>query len=123
MLSDHARELLGKKTIAHVAVVDDRGRPHSTPVWVDVVDGRVLVNTAEGRVKDRYLREGAPVAISAVDPDNPYDSVQVRGRVVERRTDGADDDIDALAEKYLDEETYPLRRPGEVRVTVLVEPE
>jgi PPOX class probable F420-dependent enzyme len=123
MLSDAARELLGKKTFAHVAVVDDRGRPHSTAVWVDVVDGKVLFNTAEGRFKDRYLHEGAPVAISAVDPDNPYSHVQLRGRVAKRRTEGADDDIDALAKKYLDQDVYPFRRQGEVRVSILVEPE
>lgn len=123
MLSDADREILQKKTFGHVAVVDDEGRPHSTPVWVDVVDNKVLVNTAEGRVKERYLSEGAPVAISAIDPDNPYAPVIVRGRVVERRTDGADDDIDALAKKYLNEDKYPLRKPGEVRVSVLVEPQ
>jgi PPOX class probable F420-dependent enzyme len=123
MLSEADREILRKKTFAHVAVVDERGRPHTTPVWIDVVDGRVLINTFRGSVKDRSLREGAPVAISAVDPDNPYASAVIRGVVVERRTQGADDDIDALAKKYLDQDRYPLRRPGQVRVSIVVEPE
>jgi PPOX class probable F420-dependent enzyme len=123
MLSEADREIFRKKTFAHVAVVDGEGRPHSTPVWVDVVDGRVLINTFQGNVKDRYLREGAPVAISAIDPDNPYSSAAIRGVVVERRTEGADADIDALAKKYLDQDRYPLRRPGQVRVSIVVEPE
>ena len=122
MLSEADREILRKKTFAHVALVDDKGRPHSTPVWIDVVDGRVLINTFEGNVKDRHLREGAPVAISAVDPDNPYSSAVIRGVVVERRTEGADADIDALAKKYLDQDRYPLRRPGQVRVSIVIEP-
>jgi hypothetical protein len=50
-----------------------------------------------------------------VDPDDPYNVVIVRG-TVEATEDGADAHIDALAKKYLDVDTYPMRRPGEVRI-------
>ena len=36
---------------------------------------------------------------------------------------GADAHIDALAKKYLGQDRYPYRQPGEVRVTVKVTPE
>ena len=36
---------------------------------------------------------------------------------------GADDHIDALAKKYLGQDRYPHRRPGEVRVIVKILPE
>ena len=122
-LSDRAREILRSKTFAHVGAVDSSGRPHVTPVWVDADKDRVWFNTARGRVKDRLLQLDAPAAVSAVNPDNPYEYVQVRGRVAERRTTGADADIDYLAQKYLGEEKYPFRRPGEERVTIVIEPE
>jgi predicted pyridoxine 5'-phosphate oxidase superfamily flavin-nucleotide-binding protein len=91
-LTDKARTLFSQPVFAHVALVDTDGRPHVTPVWVDVdPDGSLWINTAEGRVKDRLLQVGAPYALSATDPENPYD-------------------------------TYPFRQDGEVRVTVVLEP-
>lgn len=122
-LSEKAREILRSKTFAHVAVVDEQGRPHVTPIWVDVDGDRVVVNTADGRVKDRLMPLGAHVAVSATNVDNPYEYVQVRGRVAERRHEGADAVIDGLAGKYLGVTEYPFRRPGEVRVTILVDVE
>jgi PPOX class probable F420-dependent enzyme len=123
-LNDRAREILRSRTFAHVSAIDPAGRPHVTPVWVDVDDkDTVWINTARGRVKDRLLRPGAPAALSAVDPENPYEYVQVRGHVSERREVGADADIDHLARKYLDKDRYPFRQPGEERVTIVIEPE
>jgi PPOX class probable F420-dependent enzyme len=116
--------LFRKPVMAHLAVVDAKGRPHVTPVWVDVDESANLwFNTAVGRVKDRYAQVGDPIALSATDPDDEYKYVQVRGRVGERRTETGDADIDHLAKKYLDTDSYPFRREGEQRVTILVEPE
>jgi len=36
--------------------------------------------------------------------------------------EGADQHIDAMAKKYLGEDTYPFRQPGEERVIVRVHP-
>ena len=36
--------------------------------------------------------------------------------------DGADEHIDALAKKYLDQDKYPFRTPDEVRVKYYIEP-
>lgn len=74
-------------------------------------------------MQERLLQLNATVALSAVDPENPYQYAQVRGRVAEHRTVGADADIDYLAQKYLGEEKYPFRQPGEERVTIVIEPE
>src|SRR4051794_25467812 len=118
-----AREILRKKSFAHVATVMPDGSPHVTPVWVDVDGDEIVINTAEGRMKPRNLRNDPRAAIAAVDPDNPYDAVIVRGRVSEMTHEGADEHIDALAQKYLDEDRYPFRQPGEKRVKVRIEPE
>ena len=123
MLSARSQEIFRSKAMAHVAVVDGSGRPHVTPVWADVDDeGRLWINTAVGRFKDRYLQVGDAVAVSATDLDNPYEYTQVRGTVAERRSETGDADIDALAKKYMGVDSYPGRTPGEERVTIIVEP-
>lgn len=123
--TDVARELFSAPNFAHLAIVDGKGQPHNTPIWVDVADdGTIWFNTAIGRVKDKALPEGAPLALSVHDPANPYRYVEVRGTVGERRTgDVAERDIDRLAKKYMDADSYPLRKDGEHRVTVVVAPD
>jgi len=93
-----------------------------TPVWIDYVNGKVLVNSARGRVKVRNLKEGSPVAISITDPDNPYRYVQIRGKVTRVTEEGASAHIDKMAKKYLDKDKYPFAKPGEVRVLFEIEP-
>jgi PPOX class probable F420-dependent enzyme len=111
-----------KKAFASLATIMADGSPQVTPVWFDYQDGLIRVNSAEGRVKSRTLRPGAAVALSIMDPDNPYRYVQVRGRVGRVSKAGADAHIDRLAKKYLDKDKYPFARPGEVRVMYEIEP-
>ncbi len=110
-----------KKAFANLATLMADGTPQVTPVWFDVVDGIVRVNTAQGRVKARNMVEGAPVALSIMDPDNPYRYVQIRGHVSRTTTDGAEAHIDALSHKYMGID-YPFREPGSVRVICEIEP-
>jgi PPOX class probable F420-dependent enzyme len=117
------RDLFAKKAFAHVATVNADGTPQVTPVWVDLEGGLIRFNTARGRVKDRNLKRSPRVALSVQDPDNPYRYVQVRGRVTEMTEQGADAHIDALAKKYIGQDRYPYRQPGEVRVIVKIAPE
>jgi len=116
------RDLTEKKAFANLATLMPDGSPQVTPVWFDVANGRVRVNTAKGRVKARNMRDGSPVALSILDPDNPYRYMQIRGRVVRATEQGADAHIDALAKKYLGKDKYPFRQAGEVRVMYEIEP-
>ena len=122
-LPQQARRILDKKTFAHLATLMPDGSPQVTPVWVDYEGDRIVVNTAEGRVKPRNVRNDPRVAVSATDPDNPYEAVIVRGRVAELTHEGADEHIDSLARKYLDIDRYPFRQSGEQRVKIYIEPE
>ena len=120
---DTWRDLVeSKKTFAHIATLMPDGTPQSTPVWIDYKNGKVLVNSAKGRVKVRNLKAGSPVAISITDPDNPYRYVQIRGKVSRVTEEGASAHIDSLAKKYLGQDKYPWSRPGEVRVTFEITP-
>jgi PPOX class probable F420-dependent enzyme len=118
-----AQHLLGGKNFAHVATVMEDGSPQVSPVWIDYEDGLVVFNTAEGRLKPKNLRRDPRVAISVTNPENPYESLLIRGRAVELTHEGADEHIDALAKRYMGVDEYPLRQPGEQRVIVKVEPE
>src|SRR5436309_10747731 len=121
-LRDYA-DLFDKKAFAHLATLRRDGSPHVMPVWVDFDGTHVRFNTARGRAKTRHLERDRRVAMSLQDPDNAYRYVEIRGRVVEATEKGADAHIDALAKKYIGQDRYPWRRPGEVRVTVKVLPE
>lgn len=111
-----------KKAFASLATVMPDGSPQVTPVWFDLKDGAIRVNTARGRVKSRNMQEGSQVALAIMDPDNPYRYIQVRGRVKRVIEEGASAHIDALAKKYLGQDKYPYARPEEVRVIYEIEP-
>jgi PPOX class probable F420-dependent enzyme len=116
------KDLTEKKAFANLATLMPDGSPQVTPVWFDVANGRVRVNTAKGRVKARNMQDGSHVALAILDPDNPYRYMQIRGRVVRTTEQGADAHIDALAKKYLGKDKYPFRQAGEVRVMYEIEP-
>ncbi len=122
-LSEGIKKLFLEPNFAHLATLMPDGSPQVTPVWVDFADGRILVNTAEGRAKPRNVRRDPRVAISITKQDNPYASAFIRGRVVEIRQEGADELIDKLAKKYIGQDRYPWRQPGEQRLIMVIEPE
>ncbi len=111
-----------KAAFANLATIMPDGTPQVTPVWFDYTNGKIRVNSAKGRVKARNMREGAPVALAILDPENPYRYVQIRGRVGHVTEDGASAHIDSLAKKYLGKDKYPFAQPGEVRVLFEIEP-
>ena len=111
-----------KKAFANLATLMPDGSPQVTPVWFDYTGGVIRVNTAKGRVKARNLKVGSPVALSIMDPDEPYRYLQIRGRVRRAVEEGADAHIDSLAKKYLGKDKYPFRQSGEVRVSYEIEP-
>ncbi|MBI3047975.1 MAG: PPOX class F420-dependent oxidoreductase [Acidobacteria bacterium] len=122
-IPEQFRDLFQKPAFGILATLMPNGHPQVTPVWCDLADGYVLVNSARGRQKDRNMRRDSRVTITIVDPDNWYRYLEVRGRVVEITEEGAEDHIDKMAKKYLGQDKYPYRRPGEARVLYRIEPE
>src|SRR5262249_35117591 len=93
------------------------------PVWVDYDGTHIIVNSARGRQKDKNMEREPAVALSIVDPDNPYRYLGIRGRIVEITETGAAAHIDKMAKKYLGKDKYPFTAPGEVRVMFKIEPQ
>jgi PPOX class probable F420-dependent enzyme len=110
-----------KKAFANLATVMPNGSPQVTPVWFDFDGKYIRVNSARGRVKDKNMRRDPRVALSILDPDNPYRYLAIRGRVVKITEDGAVEHINVLAKKYRGTETYRSRSPDEVRVMYVIE--
>lgn len=122
-IEGRAEELLKEKNFCQVATLRPDGSVHVAPVWVDVQDGRPVLNTAEGRVWPRNLERDPRVTLTVQNMENPYEYVTIRGRVAERTTEGADQHIDDMAKKYLGQDSYPYRQPGEQRLILRVEPQ
>ena len=116
-------DLFQKKAFASLATVMPDGTPQVTPVWVDFDGKHVIVNSARGRRKDKNMSQNSSVALSIMDPDNPYRYLEVRGRVAEITEEGADQHIDTMAKKYMGVDKYPYRSPAEKRVMYKIKPE
>jgi PPOX class probable F420-dependent enzyme len=123
IVEGRAEDLLKAKNFVVVSTLRPDGSVHAAPTWVDVQDGKPVLNTAEGRAWPRNLERDPRVTLTVQNAENPYEYVTIRGRVTERTTDGADEHIDALAKKYMGVDSYPLRKPGEQRVILRIEPE
>ena len=122
-IDDSVIQLLTGKNFAFVATLMKDGSPQITPTWIDFDGKLILINTAEGRVKQKNVSRDPHVAISIVDQSNPYNMVTIRGKVIEQTSTGADDHIDKLAKRYLGVDKYPFRSQDEKRVILKVQPE
>lgn len=112
--SDKQIDFLKGRVFANLATLMPDGSPQVTPVWIDYDGQYIFVNTVEGRAKDRNMRRDGRVALSIMNPDDPYRHVDIRGHVAEITHDGAEEHIDTLSRRYDDNPwTY---RPGQVRV-------
>ena len=122
-IDGEARDIIEAPNYAHVSTLKEDGTVHNVVVWLHHEDGKIALNTAQGRGWPNNVERDPRITISVAKQDNPYEYVEVRGKVVESTTDGADEHIDFLAKKYLDKDSYPFRQEGEVRLKILVEPE
>jgi PPOX class probable F420-dependent enzyme len=117
LLTETQAQLFQDTNLGSLATLRRDGSSHVTPLWVDWDGESVVINTALGRVKERHMRLDPRVSILVVDRNNPQRYVSVSGEAT-LDTDGAEDHIDKMAEKYMGVERYPeaARGPGEQRV-------
>ncbi|MCY3413263.1 MAG: PPOX class F420-dependent oxidoreductase [Candidatus Heimdallarchaeota archaeon] len=108
------------KHFAHIASINPDGSPQVTPVWVDLKDDLVLINTAKGRKKDRNLQLNSPVALSIQDSNDPYKYISIQGIVVDRILKNAETHIINLAQRYFGRDFK--RAEDEVRIIIAIEP-
>jgi PPOX class probable F420-dependent enzyme len=112
-----------KKAFVYLATLMKDGTPQVTPVWFNTDGDYILVNSAEGRIKDKNMRARPQVALAISDPANPYRYLQIRGKVVEYTLEGAEEHIDTLNFKYHGNRNYPGHNPAQHRVIYKILPE
>jgi PPOX class probable F420-dependent enzyme len=116
------RALLEAPNFASITTRSPDGLMHGAVVWLSLEDGVLAVNGAEGRAWSTHLETDPAIVLVVPDKDNPYEYVEIRGTASGSRDD-ADDHINRLAKKYIDQDEYPFRAPGEVRVKFTISPE
>lgn len=117
------QDLFEANGFAHLASLGPDGEPQVHPVWYEVDGDNITVSTTKSRQKYRNLQRDQRVALSILDPENPYRYVEVRGRVARMEDDPDQRFIDQLAKKYLGQDTYPWKQPGDERVKIYIEAE
>ncbi len=115
-------DLLKDETKAYLflATTMPDGSPQVTPIWFDSDDEHILINTNEGRVKDRNMKARPKVALVIQDPKDVYRYIGIRGEVAEYVREGADEHINQLALKY-DGEPWKYRE-GQKRIIYKIKP-
>lgn len=124
-LEGRAKEIFTEgKNYAHVSVPREDGTVQSVIVWAHADDdGNVTLNSAEGRDWPANLRKARTATVTLMADGNPYEYVAVTAALAEDTHEGADEDIDFLAKKYIDADSYPFRQPGEQRILFRLRPE
>ena len=118
-ISPEVKRLLDGANFAHLATLLPDGSPQSVPVWVGREGERVVICTGESSLKARNTLRDPRVSLSILDMKNPYEEVQMRGRVVERRPDPQLKVMDPISIKYTGK-PFPFRNP-EGRVALIIE--
>jgi len=117
------KDLLGSTALVHVATLGPDNEPQNTPVWFDW-DGEYLkFSQTKTRQKYRNIHRDPRIALSMVDPENPYRYLEIRGEVVRIEEDPDVEFINSMAKKYLGMDQYPYHQPGDERVVVFVKPQ
>jgi len=113
---DATRRLLDGKNFASLSTLNPDGGPQSSVVWM-LRDGDALLFSAlDGRRKVRNLLRDPRVSVTVFDLDNPYHSVEIRGRATV--SDDPDRELpDRLSRKYLG--ASPPPEPAELRRVVI----
>lgn len=122
------KDLIEGPVFLTIATIMPDGLPQQTVVWGNTDGENILINTARGRRKEKNLRERPQASVMAVDPENPYRWLEVRGNV-EMTEEGALDHIDQLANLYMEVDSYygnlapEEQKEKETRVILKVQPE
>ena len=114
-------DLLEGQALAHLATTRKDGSPHVTPVWIDHDGDTILVDARVDRLKAANMRTRPAVALSIVDPANPYRYIAITGHVASWSEEGWREHMDALARRYLKVEKYPWSFEGEQRAIFRIE--
>jgi PPOX class probable F420-dependent enzyme len=120
-LTEAQRAFVREPFYAVVTTLRPDGSPHSTVVWVDEEDGKILFNTAYPRAKTRDLEHDPRASIAIVDPTDAFRWLAVSGPV-ELSVETGNEGIERLSRKY-DGHEYRGYKDHETRVSCWLTPQ
>ena len=120
-LSEEVKQVIDRPNFAHLATLMPDGSPSATPVWVGREGEHLVICMSDDSLKGKNTKRDPRIALSIVDFNNPYEEVQIRGRVVERRPDPDLKVMDLISHKYIGK-PFPMRGPGS-RIVLIIEVE
>ncbi|MBZ0294070.1 MAG: PPOX class F420-dependent oxidoreductase [Anaerolineae bacterium] len=119
-------DLLSAPNFVTVVTVMPSGQPQASVLWSSFDGEHIVLNTARGRQKDRNIHANTHVTVLAVDHEDPYRWIEVRGVVDEITEEGALDHINSLSLSYRGYEDYyknmPQLRGVEQRMIFKIKP-
>lgn len=99
-------DLLASTALAHIATIGPKGEPQSSPVWFHWDGTHLRFGQHEGHQKLKNLRRDGRVAVSIVDPANPFRYLEIRGQVASIEPDPDKAFIRLVSVKYLGNESF-----------------
>jgi PPOX class probable F420-dependent enzyme len=118
-LNDETRRLLDGPNFAVLATINPDGAPQTSAMWVGRDDDDVLFSTVAGRRKHANMVRDPRVSVTVLEAEDPYNYVELRGRVTITEDVGRRVDTD-LSWKYDGRDPDP-DPPGAVRLVVRME--
>lgn len=115
------RDLLDRPLLVTLVTVMPDGQPQATPVWADIVDGKVRINTVVGRAKYKNMKERPKTTVLVMDPDDGFRWMEIRGTMTSESLEDGDAGIDKLSRDYTGAD-YVDHRPENTRVNMYIEP-
>lgn len=122
MIPDDLVDILESVGFAHVATIGPEGQPQSNPVWYDWDGETLAISQTPDKQKYRNLQRDNRIAVSILDPDNPYRYIEIRGEVTTVEPDPDYAFIHSLSHKYMGQD-YPYLQEGEERFVVRITPQ
>jgi PPOX class probable F420-dependent enzyme len=120
---DELSRLFQFRNIAYLSTLSKDGSPHVTPVWAEMVDDLVLINTFIESAKVRHISNDKRIALAIVEQNNPFNMISIKGKVLDQTSEGADEHLKRLAKRYLGIGKYYYRKPTNKRVILKIKPE
>jgi PPOX class probable F420-dependent enzyme len=96
-------------------------RVQLNPIWFELSDGYVWINSNTRRSWPKNLQRDKEAALLLIDPTEPDRYAQIRARLAEVLADPKHEFIDRLARRYTGRKFRELE-PGEERITFKLEP-
>jgi PPOX class probable F420-dependent enzyme len=121
LLSPAVQKLAALPILVAVATKRDDGSVQLNPVWFELKDGFIWLNSNTNRAWPKHLQRERDVTMLLVDPKTPDRYAQIRGRLVSMIPDPKHEFIDRLAHRYTGKKFRELN-PGEHRITFKIKP-